>query len=297
MTDRQPDGGRRLLRMMKILVVDGSKQQRHDIVEALARLEDIAVQGAVPDVRSALPVLAGDTPDVVVVGGAELRDAVTGLVDDAAGDERLALLGRMTGGAIHDLNNYLALIDGTVHLLAKTPADTSLLDQLRRGVALATRLTGTLLIYARGEVPTFASIDLGALVRSTLDLARSSVSDMIDVIDDVDADLAPVRGVKSELEQLVINLVLNAADAMPSGGELRVRVRGQSGSIVLEVADSGDGITMPGLTGPEIANRPRRLGLGLGIVRRVAARHRATLRFTHGIPSGTVVTVVFSSQQ
>ncbi len=283
--------------MMKILVVDGSKQQRHEIVEALARLEDIAVQGAVPDVRSALPVLAGDTPDVVVVGGAELRDAVTGLVDDATGDERLALLGRMTGGAIHDLNNYLALIDGTVHLLAKTAADKSLIDQLRRGVALATRLTGTLLVYARGEVPTFASIDLGALVRSTLDLARSSVSDMVDVIDDVDADLAPVRGVKSELEQLVLNLVINAADAMPGGGELRVRVRGLSGSVVLEVADSGDGITMPGLTGADLASRPRRLGLGLGIVRRVAARHRATLRFAHGVPSGTVVTVVFSSQQ
>jgi signal transduction histidine kinase len=285
--------------MMKILVVDGSKQQRSDIVDALAQLEDIAVQGAVPDVRSALPVLAGDTPDVVVVGGAELRDAVTGLVDDATTDERLALLGRMTGGVVHDLNNYLALIDGTVHLLARTPADKSLLDQLKRGIGLATRLTGTLLVYARGEVPTFAPIELGPLVRATLDIARSSISDLIDVIDDVDSDLAPVRGVKSELEQLLLNLVLNAADAMPNGGELRVRLRGTAGGVALEVSDTGDGITMPGLIGPDPSerSRSRRLGLGLGIVRRVAARHRATLRFAHGLPTGTVVTVVFSSHQ
>src|SRR5204862_1042345 len=138
---------------------------------------------------------------------------------------------------VHDLNNYLALIDGTIHLLARTPADKSLIDQLRRGIGLATRLTGTLLVYARGEVPTFASIDLGGLVRATLDLARSSIADTIDVIDEVDADLAPVRGVKSELEQLVLNLVLNAADAMPTGGELRVRVRATGGSVAIEVGD------------------------------------------------------------
>jgi signal transduction histidine kinase len=340
--------------MMKVLVVDGSKEQRQEIVEALARLDRVCVQGAVADARTALRVLAHDAPDImvtsthladgagldlieaarraphapaiVVVGGdvssreewrrhlkagaarfvdhdrgmVELREVVTALASDlhSDSDDQLRLLGRLTAGVVHDLNNYLALIGGTVTLLQRNPGDPVLIAQLRRGLSLATRLTGSLQSYARGETPPFEAIDLGALVRSTIDLARSSISETIDVIDEVEPDLAPVRGIRAELEQLVLNIVLNAADAMPSGGELRVRVAGTEATTVLEIADTGDGITVPGAPDDVLTRSTkgsRRGGLGLGIVRRVAARHGATLRFAHALPSGTVVTVVFSS--
>src|SRR6185436_10685650 len=133
------------------------------------------------------------------------------------------------------LNNYLALIGGTTTLLQRNPGDPGLVQQLRRGLSHATRLTASLLSYARGETPPFEAIDLGALVRATLDIARSSISEMIDIVDDVEPDLAPVRGIRAELEQLVLNIVLNAADAMPNGGELRIRVAGTEATTLLQI--------------------------------------------------------------
>lgn len=294
---------------MKVLVVEGDKLGRQAIVEALLRVERVAVQAAVPDLASAIRALVDHPPDVVVTG-VELADG-SGLQVIAAARDRerapsivvvgrdasreewrrhleagadrfveldrehhelrevigalahreeldpLRLLGRLAAGTTHDFNNYLTVIGATLALHERT-ADARLLAEARLAVDSATRLTATLMAYAQGRSPEPELVSLAAVVRTALAVARSSLPPHLEIELALGDQL--VRGVASELEQLVLNLVLDAADAMPAGGHLLVRV---AGAVTLEVSHDG---------------APGRRTLGLAIVRAVAARHRAILR-------------------
>jgi len=137
---------------------------------------------------------------------------------------------------------------------------------------------------------------LTALVKRTLELVRRALPCDVKVHIDVDAPVTNVRGVAIELEQLLLNLVLNACDAMPEGGELWVSVRPAGPSaVMLEVSDSGVGFAdASGERGPisrsSKAGRPGG-GLGLGIVRSVVERHGATLLIGPRPGGGTRVLV------
>jgi len=292
---------------MKVLVVEGDKQGRQAIVEALARVDRIAVTDAVPDLTSAIQAMsrvpdivvtaaafadgliaaarqADRAPSIVVVGhdasraewrrhleaGAdrfverdlgltELREVVGQLAARQPIDP-LRLLGRLAAGITHDFNNYLTVIGASLALYQRK-ADPLLLAEARAAVDAASRLTARLSSYARGEAAAAELVDLGALVTNTLSIVRSTLPSSVAVTTEVREHL--VRGIVPELEQMVLNLLLNAADAMPTGGQLAVSVRGP----ILEVAHTG---------GPAPAK------LGLDIVRQVCERHRARLRVQAG---------------
>lgn len=292
---------------MKVLVVEGDKKGRQAIVEALARVDRIAVTDAVPDLTSAIQAMsrvpdivvvavqladgliaaarqADHAPSIVVVGhdasraewrrhleaGAdrfvdadtglrELREVVGALASRTPIDP-LRLLGRLAAGITHDFNNYLTVIGASLALYQRKP-DDKLLAEARAAVDAASRLTARLSSYARGEVVAPELVDLGALVTNTLSIVRSTLPASVEVRTELREHL--VRGVVPELEQLVLNLLLNAADAMAAGGQLTISVRGP----ILEVAHTG---------GPAPAK------LGLDIVRQVCERHRARLRVAPG---------------
>jgi signal transduction histidine kinase len=192
-------------------------------------------------------------------------------------DDDLRLLGRMAAGVVHDLNNYLAVIHANLTLFERMPGERDLLARALDGVSQAGRLTSTLLDHVRGQRQALEEVDFGALVNRTLALFERTLPSNIDLEVQIAPDLGPVRGAPTELEQLVLNLVMNAVDAMPEGGELLVRVLATDGaSVYFEISDTGAGITVEAPTAPE-AMAPstkdgRRVGLGLGIVQRVVDR-------------------------
>ncbi|HEY0477950.1 MAG TPA: ATP-binding protein [Kofleriaceae bacterium] len=336
---------------MNILIADKSSTARQAIVDALARLDAIAVQGVVSDLRAAVRSLCQRPPDVVITG-IELADAsgldlieaarqlapashivvvaaspvpeawlgrlentavrfvasepslhelcavVTALArpaPDGAPDDELRLLGRISAGVAHDLNNYLGAAAAVLAVLATTTADPELFARARGSIDQALRLTRSLTSYVRGSPPQFEAVDLGALVARTLALIAPVIPPAIAVRVDIAAHLVPIHGAVAELEQLVLNLVLNAADAMPDGGELRVRVRPTGGGwVYLEVADTGPGmpaaVQVTGDARTPSTKPGRRHGLGLGIVRRVIEHHRGSLKLAPRIdPPGTIV--------
>src|SRR5262249_35466844 len=130
-------------------------------------------------------------------------------------DDELCLLGRMAAGVVHDLNNYLGAVRATLTLLARSPVERELLARALDGVDHAGRLTAALLDHVHGVEPAFEPIDFGALVRRMLGLFARALPSNIAVQVEIADGLGQVRGVRTELEQLVLNLVLNAADAMP----------------------------------------------------------------------------------
>lgn len=148
------------------------------------------------------------------------------------------------------------------------------------------RLTSCFPDQARDGAPAPAAVDLKAVIDRLLGLFAGVVPKGVNVLVDVDADLPPVVGAASELEQLVLNLLVNACEAMPDGGELRMSVRAAgSSAICLAVADTGPGTS----TTPERGG----LGLGLGIVRSVAYAHRGGVHVTRRPGGGTIVRVTF----
>ena len=210
-----------------------------------------------------------------------------------AEDDPLRLLGRITAGVAHDLGNYLSALAAVVALIDSAGADPALVGRAAELVDHAGRITRSLVDYARGEAPAFAPVDLGPLVDRMLALLAPVLPAGIAVRADIAALVPPVRGAAVELEQLVLNLVLNAADAMPGRGELTVRVQPTgTAAVYLEISDTGRGLPPERAAdgGPAApTQRGQRAGLGLGIVRRVLARHGGSIRFAPRVDrTGTI---------
>lgn len=218
-----------------------------------------------------------------------LQDAVVLLGrtrSSVAMNDTLRVLGRLASGVAHDVNNYLTAVEGLVTLLQRSPQDAGLWQQMRQALDMIARINGTMLEYARGVVPAPSAQDLGSIVRNVLQLAARVIPSGIRVTADIAEGLRSVRGVQSELEQLVLNLVINACDAMPDGGALHVAVtRTGSAAVHLRIADSG-----PGAQQHADLGTPR--GLGLGIVHAVVERHQGAVQFSARPGGGTVVDVI-----
>jgi signal transduction histidine kinase len=329
---------------MKILVVDPSREARAQLVNVMAELSGVVVQGAVASFAEAMRAL-GTCPLDAVVTGAALPD-VEGLLATAQrlrltsvvvlGDEDprararylsagasyvvtdrpgdlvswlppagelgpFPLIGRLAAGVAHDINNYLSA--ATVSLQFAEHADMppearEELARARAAFASIAQLTNNLTLYARGGSPAPSTIDLAELVHSTLDTFHHVIPRDVQVTIDSEVGLPPVDGVRAELEQLVLNLVINACDAMPWGGKLWALVdHGGPGELRLEISDTGSGVieeaaTATGVTTPSGRSGARRAGLGLGVVRSVVARHHGTLRIGRRTTGGTSVVVV-----
>jgi signal transduction histidine kinase len=211
-----------------------------------------------------------------------------------ASEDCLRLLGRLAAGVAHDLNNYLVVLDVALSLLERGD-DPIALRHAQTAVDAAIRLTGTLLVYARGGSPEPAPVELAMLVRRTLKVISSSIPSNVRVDVELDDTAPPVRAVATELEQVVLNLVLNACDAMPKGGDLRIRVEGVDAERVrLEIADRGTGLVPPTRDARTLSSKTGRIGggLGLGIVMAVTERHGADMSVSPRDGGGTVVSIL-----
>lgn len=340
---------------MKVLIVDGSKQKRHDLVAALGELTNVVIQGAVSHVRSAIHAVADAQPDVIVTGvvlpdgdgthliervrrmtaapsivvvapqgseeqraryiaaGAdryveddknytELQAAISGLriCDAIAPHETLRLLGRMTAGIVHDLNNYFGVLDGSLELMNRHPGDRGeLWPPVRTTLDSIHTLLRSLLAYARGGVPPMEPLDLATVVRHALVVGKRIIPTNVSLSVEIAGGLRPVTAVQSEIEQLLLNLVINACDAMPLGGELHVAVKpATQNAVLIEVSDTGSGNLMAPAAGRATSKKPGRhgTGLGLGIVHSVITRHKGALRIVDRSGGGTLVAAMFPTQ-
>jgi signal transduction histidine kinase len=230
--------------------------------------------------------------DAIVVGHPSGRGGhvIVSLAEDGtlgavALGRRFEVLGRIAAAIGHDLSSFLAVVDISLQVLDARIEDASArmeVLRLRGAMESAATLTQNLLDYARGSAPVPAPVDLGGLVTRTIDVFRRVISSDVQVEVDVESDLPAVHGVASELEQLLVNLVLQGRDSMPRGGVLRVSVRAENdSSVLLEVAD--DGSTMA----------ERTASMGFGVVRSVVERHGAALRIAPRSSGGTRICVTF----
>ncbi|WP_045835377.1 PAS domain-containing sensor histidine kinase [Hyphomicrobium sp. 99] len=156
----------------------------------------------------------------------------------AVKSQRLEAIGQLTGGIAHDFNNLLTIISGNLELLEEQPLseqDRDLLDRAARAADSGARLTKRLLTFAGRRHLAPAVINLNDQVRAMTELLRRTLGDMIELRTNLASPLWLVRADAGEVEAAVLNLAINARDAMPEGGTLAVR----TDNIVLEEGETG----------------------------------------------------------
>jgi PAS domain S-box-containing protein len=194
--------------------------------------------------------------------------------------QKMEAIGRLAGGVAHDFNNLLAVMLGMTELLGM---DRELGSESREHVAeirscaeSGRQITAQLLAFGRREVVQPRLEDLHLTLRSDLQLLRRLIGDAVEI----DIDLAPgpawVRIDPAQFDQILLNLAVNARDAMPEGGRLRVTTRrlrepdelDEPDLLELEIADSGTGIApevLPHVFEPFYTTKPQGQGTGLGL--------------------------------
>ena len=145
--------------------------------------------------------------------------------------QRLESVGQLTGGIAHDFNNLLTVIQGNLQVLEELPAlaDDAHGQQLVAAAARASRrgaeLTGKLLAFSRRQVLQPSSLDVGQLLQSLADMLRRTLDQRIRIEVDVAPACPPVRADPGQLESALLNIAINARDAMHDGGTLRFSAR------------------------------------------------------------------------
>jgi len=143
--------------------------------------------------------------------------------------QRLESLGQLAGGVAHDFNNLLAVILGCAGFVAEaTAGDDSVraeVDQIQAAAERGARLTRQLLIFGRREQTQTEVLDLGAVVTDIQGLLARTIGEDVKLMVHTAASLPAIRADRGQMEQVLINLAVNARDAMPDGGTLTVRLR------------------------------------------------------------------------
>jgi PAS domain S-box-containing protein len=203
---------------------------------------------------------------------------------------RLEAVGRLAGGIAHDLNNMLAAILGFSDLLGRgfEPDDPrgSDVEQIARAASRSAALTRQLLAFARRELVQPRPLDLNTVIQHAQALLSPVLGENVDLELRLAGDLGVVYADPRQLEQIVLNLVLNARDAMPQGGRVSIETgtvqlgpgasawrseeeRAQSGRFtMLSVTDTGHGMdaaTLQRIWEPFFTTKPRGQGTGLGL--------------------------------
>ncbi|MBM3774529.1 MAG: response regulator, partial [Acidobacteria bacterium] len=142
---------------------------------------------------------------------------------------RMESLGRLARGVMHDFNNLLTLISGYAELLitrmGKSTGTVPELEEIRQAAATGNRLTQQLLAFSRGSKPEITRIDLNALLADMQRMLRGIIGENIELEMFCAEDLGSIQADPGQIQQVVMNLFLNARSAMPGGGKITVRTR------------------------------------------------------------------------
>ncbi len=172
--------------------------------------------------------------------------------------QRMESLGRLAGGVAHDFNNLLFVITSEARLVLQGLAPSEPLradvERIREAATRASELTRHLLLFARGGDVTPEPSDVGKTLRGVVSLVASSLGHNIRLTVDTPPDTRPVAYVATvQLEQVLVNLIMNAREAMPGGGRIHARLRVVTAGLptallpgdYAEIAVSDDGVGMP----------------------------------------------------
>lgn len=215
-------------------------------------------------------------------------------------EEREQSMLTLAGGVAHDFNNLLMGVMGSASLLRDTIPDTDEASEFCNAIIMSSQrmadLTKQLLTYARGSKPTPRPLDVNAAIRDSLAVLHASIPGDVEVESDFASDLWPVEADRGQLSQVLVNLIINATEAMPTGGKLVIRTMNQESReswycpihgnhpagdyVTIEVVDTGHGMdarTLDHVFEPFFSTKFQGRGLGLAAVMGIIRSHKGCI--------------------
>jgi len=219
--------------------------------------------------------------------------------------DKLSSIGLLAAGVAHEVNTPLAVISTYAQMLAKQVSGddqkAKLLDKIAKQTFRASEIVNSLLNFSRTSPTDFADVDLNRIIRETVSLVehqfqKGGVATDLSLAE----NLPGIRGNSGKLQQVFLNLFINARDAMPEGGVLTIRSRTESGFAVVEVGDTGQGIPPEHLAriyDPFFTTKgPKKgTGLGLSISYGIVHEHDGVIEVESNVGGGTRFRLEFPS--
>ena len=312
-TDRVNDGDVSLLRSLAGHLAVALDNVR--LIEELQR-QSLKLQQA----NDQLEERVSQRTSELVVSNQQLKKEISerqGIEDQLRQAQKMEALGRLTGGVAHDFNNILTVILGNCDLLlqaAGVPEKTAgRLQQIHAAARQAAALTNQLLAFSRQQVLVPATLNLNEIIKDIDKMLRRLLGENIALKTVLAEDLAPVYVDRTQIEQILMNLTVNAADAMPDGGRVQVETANvmltgrqaellscvrASNCVCLKISDTGSGIPTeileqifdPFFTTKKIG---KGTGLGLSTVHGIVRQSGGTITVDSTENRGTVFSIYF----
>jgi two-component system NtrC family sensor kinase len=270
------------------------------------RLTTMAGEGRTANIAVA-PLLSRD---FVAVGRIVLVDDITERVSleaQLSQADKLSSIGLLAAGVAHEINTPLAVISSYAQMLTKQMRGdeklTPLLERITQQTFRASEIANGLLNFSRTSTTEFRDTDLNQVIRDTLALVEHQFKTArVTVAMELSAELPRIQGNPGKLQQVFLNLLLNAKDAMPKGGELRIATVA-NGHVEATIADSGAGIAPENLkriydpffttkSAPKPGER-RGTGLGLSVSYGIIQEHAGKINVESTIGVGTTFHLEF----
>lgn len=221
--------------------------------------------------------------------------------------EKMSSLGVLAAGVAHEVNTPLTGISSFTQMLQDQTDQRDprrpLLNKIEKQTERASRIVNGLLNFARHRQTDFQPVNLNRVLGDALSLLDHQLrSSHIRIRKEMDPALPLLRGDENRLQQVFVNLAVNAFDAMPAGGWLTITTRAEAGQVIAEVADTGEGIAPEDIRriyDPFFSTRKRSggNGLGLSITYGIVQEHGGTMEVESGAQSGTRFLIRFPAAE
>ena len=218
--------------------------------------------------------------------------------------DRLSAIGQLAAGLAHEIRNPLASIDGAAEVLEIADDRPELRKEtvgiIRKECSRLNRLLTSLLDFARPRHPEWSEVDMAKVLNSVIDLVSHSGGTGIRFHKEIEGRIPFLPGDEEQLTQVMLNLTLNAAQAMPEGGDVWLAAGRVEDGIFIHVKDEGGGIpdeNMDKIFDPFFTTKDKGTGLGLSVVHQIVTQHGGTISVARNHDKGMTFSLFFPQAQ
>ncbi|MEW5976342.1 MAG: ATP-binding protein [Acidobacteriota bacterium] len=219
--------------------------------------------------------------------------------------DRLSAIGHLSAGLAHEIRNPLAGIEGAVGILEQRELSeerrVEFLGIVKKECRRLNRLLTSLLDFARPRRPNYQIVDVGQILASVASLAvHMAAESAIPLRTDFPSSLPPIECDPEQLKQVILNLAINAIQAMTDGGEIILSARTKNSSILIQVKDQGCGISpedVDKVFNPFFTTKENGTGLGLSMAHQIVSQHGGILSAERNPDKGMTFSVLLPRRQ